>query len=38
MDQGHIFKGFKDARTLQKLEKRVEEQYMLAKQELCFFS
>lgn len=38
MDQGHIFKVFKDARTLQKLEKRVEEQYMLAKQELCLFS
>lgn len=38
MDQGHISKYFKDARTLQKLEKRVEEQYMLAKQELCLFS
>lgn len=38
MDQGHIFKYFKDARTPQKLEKGVEEQYMLAKQELCLFS
>lgn len=28
MDQGHIFKYFKDARTLQKLEKKVEEQYI----------
>ena len=38
MDQGHIFKYFKDARTPQKPEKGLEEQDMLAKQELCLFS
>lgn len=38
MDQGHFSKYFKYARTPQKLEKKGEEQYILAKQELCLFS